>query len=299
MSRVAVVTVVRGRHEHLKRQQDSLGGVHRQPDALVVVAMGDPEIADVVSSGPLADRSHVIDLPSGPQLPLAAARNRGASCAFDDIRADLVVFLDVDCLAGPGLIDGYVDGWRRTSPGPRLLSGAVSYLDRPRAGGYNKTDLTATRPHPARPAPAPGELVRAEDMRLFWSLSFALDAETWSAVGGFDEGYVGYGGEDTDFGQRATSAGASLWWLGGAPAYHQWHPVSDPPVEHLVDIVRNANRFRERWGWFPMQGWLNAFATQGLARPDPDDGTWHVVHQLAASPGPSAVSHEEPPRARG
>jgi hypothetical protein len=54
-------------------------------------------------------------------------------------------------------------------------------------------------------------------------------------------------------------------------------PVSAPPVEHVTDIVRNANRFRERWGWFPMQGWLDAFADLGLARPVPDAGTWQVV----------------------
>ena len=185
--------------------------------------------------------------------------------------------------AGPGLLDGYLDAWSRTAPGPRLLSGTVSYLDPPGSDGYSPAELEAARPHPARPAPAPGQLVLAEDLRLFWSLSFAVDAPTWSAAGGFDEGYEGYGGEDTDFGQRAASADAALWWVGGAPAYHQWHPVSDPPVEHLADIVRNANRFRERWGWFPMHGWLDAFAARGLARPDPDDGTWRVV-----PPGPSA-----------
>jgi GT2 family glycosyltransferase len=158
-----------------------------------------------------------------------------------------------------------------------LLSGPVSYLDRPGPGGYRATDLAAAQPHPARPAPAAGDLLQAEDLRLFWSLSFALDASTWTLVGGFDESYDGYGGEDTDFGQRASVAGVPLWWVGGALAYHQWHPVSDPPVEHVEDIVRNANRFRQRWGWFPMEGWLNAFAARGLARPDPNDGTWHVV----------------------
>jgi GT2 family glycosyltransferase len=277
VTRVAVVTVVHGRHGHLAHQHESLHAGRRQPDSLVVVAMGDPQVADVVASGPLADRSHVIDLPTGRRLPLAAARNRGASHAFAELGADLVVLLDVDCLAGPGLVDGYLDGWRRTAAGPRLLSGTVSYLDPPGADGYHASDLQSARPHAARPAPPPGELLLADDLRLFWSLSFAADAATWSVVGGFDEGYEGYGGEDTDFGQRAVSAGAALWWLGDAPAYHQWHPVSAPPVEHVTDIVRNANRFRERWGWFPMQGWLDAFADLGLARPVPDAGTWQVV----------------------
>jgi len=279
---------VHDRDDHLARQHDSLQAGTRQPDAVVVVAMGDPQVAGVVAAGPLADRALVVDLPAGARLPLAAARNRGASCAFDELGADLVVFLDVDCLAGPGLLDGYLDAWRRSAPGRRLLGGTVSYLPAPGPDGYQAPDLQAARPHAARPAPAPGELVPADDLRLFWSLSFAADSGTWSAVGGFDEGYLGYGGEDTDFGQRAGSAGVSLWWVGGAPAYHQWHPVSDPPVEHLADIVRNANRFRERWGWFPMRGWLDAFEARGLARPDPDGAAWHVVDRLpvpVAGPG--------------
>ncbi|MGZ5403789.1 MAG: glycosyltransferase family 2 protein, partial [Nocardioides sp.] len=86
---------------------------------------------------------------------------------------------------------------------------------------------------------------------------------------------VGYGAEDTDFAQRARRAGATMWWVGGALAHHQWHPVSDPPVEHLDDVVRNANLFHRRWGWFPMTGWLEAFARRGLA--DYDGESWVVL----------------------
>ena len=277
MSGAVLVTTVHGRHEHLARQHASLAAGSIRPDHVVVVAMGDPLVADVVAAGPLAGRSRIVDVPCDTHLPLARARNQGASVAFGELGADLVVFLDVDCLAGTGLLEAYRDGWRRTGSRPRMLGGPVSYLDPPGPDGYRAADLAAAPPHAARPAPAPGDLVLAEDLRLFWSLSFALDASTWALVGGFDESYVGYGGEDTDFGQRAMAAGVPLWWVGGASAYHQWHPVSDPPVEHVRDIVRNANRFRDRWGWFPMEGWLSAFEARGLARPDPDDGTWVVA----------------------
>ena len=75
-------------------------------------------------------------------------------------------------------------------------------------------------------------------------------------------------------------AGVAGWWVGGATAYHQWHPVSDPPVEHLAAIVRNANRFHELWGWFPMEGWLAAFERAGLARRD--GRGWVAVEDAAA-----------------
>jgi hypothetical protein len=57
-------------------------------------------------------------------------------------------------------------------------------------------------------------------------------------------------------------------WVGGADAFHQYHPVSDPPIEHLDDIVRNAAIFHQRWGWWPMQGWLREFEARGLIRRD-------------------------------
>jgi N-acetylglucosaminyl-diphospho-decaprenol L-rhamnosyltransferase len=90
------------------------------------------------------------------------------------------------------------------------------------------------------------------------------------AIGGFDERYVGYGGEDTDYALRARRASVGLVWVGGAWAYHQHHPVSDPPREHLAEIVRNARLFRERWGRWPMEGWLRAFAAAGSVDWDPD-----------------------------
>jgi GT2 family glycosyltransferase len=91
-----------------------------------------------------------------------------------------------------------------------------------------------------------------------------MSARDWQQTGGFDEGYVGYGGEDTDFGMRLAEAGGSLVWVGDAVAYHQHHPVEDPPYRHLEDIVVNANRFWDRWGFSPMEGWLAVFEDAGL-----------------------------------
>lgn len=113
-------------------------------------------------------------------------------------------------------------------------------------------------------------MLEGERYELFWSLSFAATRETWDRLGGFDEGYEGYGGEDTDFAFRAREAGIALVWVGGAHAYHQHHPTSNPPVQHLDDILRNGRRFAERWGEWPMQGWLSAFADLGLVDQEGD-----------------------------
>ena len=96
-------------------------------------------------------------------------------------------------------------GWTRRRPAPRACSagdGALPAAPRPPAS-YRDADLAGrAEPHPARPRPAADDGPAADDLRLFWSLSFAVDAARLGRVGGFDEAYVGYGGEDTDFGQR-------------------------------------------------------------------------------------------------
>ena len=258
--RTGLITIVAGRHAHFRRQQAGIAAGTALPDVRVVVAMDAAEAQRFRAlSGGAAE---VVALPGrGRDLPLARARNAGAEHALTR-GAEQLVFLDVDCIPSPALLARYAE----VATDDALSCGTVGYLpsDPPR-------DLAmAAVPHPARPAPRDDEVIRGGDHRLFWSLSFAITAAAWQRVGGFSEDYTGYGGEDTDFGQRARAAGLDLNWVGGADAYHQHHPVSDPPVEHLDDILRNGAQFAARWGWWPMEGWLRAFAERGLIRPAGD-----------------------------
>lgn len=251
-------------------------------DSHVVVCMGDDRAADVTTTQaePPVAAVHV-EVPDS-RLPLARARNAGAEQAIES-GADLLVFLDVDCIPAPGLVARYVQCASEDRT-PRLLCGPVAYLPPPPPGGYDLDRLNELAdPHPARPRPAEDQILRDGDPRLFWSLSFAVRPDSWQRIGGFCEEYRGYGGEDTDFGQCAASAGVRLDWTGGADAYHQFHPVSDPPVEHVVDVVTNARIFFRRWGWWPMSGWLSEFQRLGLAHFDSADG-WRAV-----SPGDGSV----------
>ena len=260
MTSVAVITVAHGRHDHLRAQHASLARSTRLPDHRVLVAMDDPELREWSPQAPPAVQAVAIDRdPLG--LPLAAARNVGADAAIR-AGADVLVFLDVDCLVAPGLVEDYADA---VAGEPDLLwCGPVTYLPPPPPGGYPQDLATWDAPHAARPAPEPGERIRGGDPDLFWSLSFALHRDTWERIGGFHEEYVGYGGEDTDFAQCAARAGIELGWTGGARAFHQHHPVQRPPVDHLDDILRNGALFHRRWGRWPMIGWLEEFEEQGL-----------------------------------
>ncbi len=261
MTSVAVITIAHGRREHLSGQCRSLARSTRVPDDHVVVAMDDPELLRWQPAGSIIPR--VLPVGRSPLgLPLAAARNAGAQAAIRH-GADALVFLDVDCLASPGLVADYTEA---VAVDPDVLwSGPVTYLPPPPDGGYRFAELDRwDDPHPARPAPPPGTRMRGEDPDLFWSLSFAVSRDAWLRIGGFCEESVGYGAEDTDFAQCAVRAGVRIGWTGGARAHHQYHPTADPPVGHLDDILRNGALFRDRWGRWPMEGWLHDFEQNGL-----------------------------------
>ncbi|WP_182526489.1 glycosyltransferase family 2 protein [Nocardioides dongkuii] len=259
--RVAVVTIAHGRHAHLAAQHRSLAAGDRRPDDYVVVAMDDPGIRSCCVEDL---RSRVVRVPTDPRgLPLARARNRGVRAALD-AGADVVVCLDVDCLAGPGLVASYAE---RVDARPTTVwQGPVTYLQPHDGDGYPLDRLgELDDPHPARPAPVPGEVELDAAPELFWSLSFALSRTAWERSGGFCPEYVGYGAEDTDFGRTLVARGLTLAWDGAARAYHQHHAVSRPPVEHLDDILRNAATYHRRWGEWPMTGWLEEFERLGIA----------------------------------
>jgi GT2 family glycosyltransferase len=262
-----MITTVHGREDHLRRQIAGLQRSIRPADMHVVVALDDPTVRGVVdSTGWLAV---VVDCESadGP-LPVAQGRNVGAARALDG-GAELLVFLDVDCIPAAALIERYHQTAAHFAHAHALLCGPVTYLPPPGPRGYILNRLSSQiNPHPARPAPAATNVIASTDYSLFWSLSFAVRAATWKHIGGFCEHYRGYGGEDTDFAQCAAAAGVTMRWVGGADAFHQYHPVSDPPIEHLDDILRNAALFHRRWGWWPMQGWLQEFENRGLIRRD-------------------------------
>jgi N-acetylglucosaminyl-diphospho-decaprenol L-rhamnosyltransferase len=231
---------------------------------IVVVWVGD-------DSPPEIDANSLLSVPPGPHgLRLAAARNAGADRAIES-GADLIVFLDADCVPGPHLLDLYAAA--AVANPSAVLCGPVTYLE----PGVDVTDAdalaAATHPHAARPAPADGEVVQATDAQypLFWSLSFALTADAWARSPRFDESYEGYGGEDTDFAFALRNSNIPLAWVGGAHAYHQYHPTSKPPWQHLDDILRNGSLFAKRWHEWPMTGWLEAFEEGGAVRRDGTD----------------------------
>jgi GT2 family glycosyltransferase len=268
----AVITIGHGRVEHLRLQQQGLHASAVPAEHYVLVAMQDSRLATAMAHGsPAAETIEVACDPG--RLALAQARNRGAQHAIA-AGAQLLVFLDADCVPGVHLVDRYQRAATLVDD-DALLMGPVGYLPPPPPTGYELSELARlARAHPARPVPGTDQIVDGADPRLFWSLSFAVTADCWTRLGGFDEGYRGYGAEDTDLAQQAHALNIGAVWVGGAWAYHQHHRSSGPAVEHLDEILENAAHFHSRWRWWPMSGWLTEFRDRGLIRYDAGAERW-------------------------
>jgi len=171
------------------------------------------------------------------------------------------------------LLSAYADA-ARLFPNA-ILSGAVGYLPEG-TDAFSPARAEKAYFHEFRPR-LRARQTKPADPTLFWSLSFAMTALTWQRAGGFCEDYLGYGAEDTDFAQIASHSGIPFLWVGGAEAFHQYHPVQSPPLDHLEDILRNGRLFASRWGFWPMTGWLEAFKDRGLVTCDRTTGDWQKV----------------------
>lgn len=279
----SVLTLVRGRADALRNLMRGLADQTRCPRELVIAWMQPEPAPDLPDPG--CPIRHVI-VP-GERMPLAGARNRAAA----EAGADLLVFLDVDCIPSPNLVAAYAEA-AATARG--LFLGEVLYLP----PGPVPRDPAAldrlARAHPARPVP-PAEGLRPEpDAGQLWGLSFALPAAAWRGVGGMDEAYDGYGGEETDLAARLAATGLPTFWVGGARAYHQHHPVHVPPLQHFASILANAARFRARHGRWCMTYWLGQFREAGLIAWDEDAPALRTIRpptdsEIAAALRPDAL----------
>lgn len=251
---ISVLTIVKNRADHLAELVEGLRRSVVPPDELVIVDMGStPPIMAPDAAFPV----RLVTLGMAG-LPLAAARNAAAHIA----KGEHLLFLDVDCIPMRGLVGEMRDQLERVDG---LICAEAFYLGPTAArDGWDEEGLKlSARSHPVRAFPADG--IRVEgNAGLFWSLVFAIRGSRFADLQGFDEAFSGYGAEDTDFGFRARDAGVPLLFKGGAGAFHQHHDVFDPPLQHLEDIVRNAQRFYDRWELWPMEGWLDGFENMGL-----------------------------------
>jgi N-acetylglucosaminyl-diphospho-decaprenol L-rhamnosyltransferase len=260
-----VLVPVRDRVGHLANLVAGLNRTERAPEfELLVGWMGGEDPRPALERG-WGFATRAIEVP-GEELPLAVARNALAEAA----RGELLVFLDADCVPSRGLLRAYTEA---LAVHDALCVGETRYLPKGFVpdGAAEAALRRAARPHAARGGlfPGPGA-ARIDDRHdLFWSLNFGARRGTFrERIGGFDEGYRGYGIEDTDFARRAAAAEVPLAWIGGALAFHQYHAPTRLRPEGVPALVANARRYRERWGEWPAKGWLAELSAEGLVEWD-------------------------------
>jgi GT2 family glycosyltransferase len=173
----------------------------------------------------------------------AAARNLGAAATT----ADLLCFLDADTIPEPGYI-------RHVSRLPSILPDAIS------VGRRRHADLTGWPPDrlaswwSGRVAPPvlhePRWLTEAYDLssdllhadhrsyRHVISAVMCCSRELFDDIGGFDESFREYGGEDWEFAHRAMVNGAVLHHARQAVAWHDGPDWSDRAVADR-SVVKN------------------------------------------------------------
>ncbi|KEO75334.1 glycosyltransferase family 2 protein [Anditalea andensis] len=258
----SLIITVSGRIDHLRNQLIGIKSSILYPTEIIVVGINEPGL-DLSEFSEMAIT--VVHMEhNSTRLPIAKARNQGAA----EASCDKLFFLDVDCIPDQSYFEEMITYFKDD----RVLMGTPYYLPKIH-GGYNNL-LEIAIPHPHRPQYK--EAVQENDFNLFWSLCFAMSRESFMNVGGFDEKFLGYGGEDTDFGWKLKDAGMKLWLI-NAKVYHQQHPVYVPPLGHLEAIVSNATYFYAKRGSWIMENWLVAFKQMGLINWEPDGNIIEII----------------------
>ena len=218
-------------------------------------------VADDHSRTPLLRRTYSKRLRLVPVTSTLHPGNRSAArnAGWRASQAEAIVFLDGDMVPGPGFLDNIR---RALSEVPRALVKAARFnltLNEQRLGKRACLRAVQAEDRWAREAPgvlgyaAPvrswsdrgkrrAECVMSDEWQCAASNAIGVSHDLVSQVGGWDEGYSGWGEEDMDFAYRLHVAGARFLFPDPSRCYavHLDHPEQPYKRETLA---RNASRF--------------------------------------------------------
>ncbi len=149
----------------------------------------------------------------------AAVRNLAARHSTGEV----LVFLDADTIPEPGYLEEVV---RHVARCPDVLAtGRRRHISFDELGDHEQPDEATALPEPPwlkDAYAATADLLHADgrSFRFLIGAVLACRRELFHDLGGFDERFVGYGGEDWDFAYRAWNAGAVLVHERAAVAWH-------------------------------------------------------------------------------
>lgn len=206
----SVVIPTRHRPELLARCLECLaaGRQAMPPDDYEVIVTDDG--SDSATKTLITERFTAVRWTQGLRRGPAANRNHGAALA----RGEWLAFIDDDCVPDTGWLAGFAD--------------AISREDAVVLEGRTTSDLTAMGPFMTAPINETGGKL--------WSCNFALRAETFRRLGGFDEDFPAAHLEDVDFHRRVEREGLAVHFVSAAMVTH--------PPRRIGPVLRQVRDFR-------------------------------------------------------
>lgn len=208
---LSVITVTRDREALLLRKAESLERQTLPPERFEwrVLANGDATAAQTLRR--LSTRFDTVVLETDEDLPIGAARNRVARAA----RGDVLLMSDDDCVLSEGCLGAHLAGHH--GPGPTVVVGPLKLPEAMRRG---------RRKEPFEQAVGFGRLG-------LWAhatgANTSLPRSLFEDVGGYDESFIEYGGEDPDLALRLRGRGARFRIVREAWAYHLGRTLGQDP----------------------------------------------------------------------
>jgi GT2 family glycosyltransferase len=229
---------------------DSLGAQDRADLRAVVCIDGSSDgTADAIRERTDPFELLVVEHPDGRNRGRAAARN----LALPHLSAPWVLFLDSDMRLRPGAIEGHLAALERA---PVVSVGQVVYVNAS-SGLWARYQGTRGKNKRRR-----GDRLRPLD---FNSQNVAMAAADLRAVGGFDEAFREYGGEDTELGIRLAEAGRSLVFTADAVAETEDDVRVDDRLEQLDRFAKkNLPLIRQRHPNGPAPFWIDRLESRRL-----------------------------------
>jgi GT2 family glycosyltransferase len=232
---VAVVIPVYNRVELLRRTLAGLVGQTYPKDRLEVIVADDGSEEDVTRAVSAFAGQMRVTLVRQKRMGYGAgrARNLGA----DRTAANVLVFIDADCIPDPELVAAHVHWHRRAENvvviGSRHHMDSTDISEEELAAGTADLRSRSVGEESAGDALIPDDFRRLfyrrtanlrlgdEAFRSLVSSNFSIRRDRFLAVGGFAEDFNRWGGEDTELGWRLFNSGMFFIPENTAAIYHQ------------------------------------------------------------------------------
>jgi len=230
---------------------------HRRPEALrrlvrslaeqvrIDPALGEGLDVLVVLDGGCAESERLVTTLDTPmrvriiqqgQRWLAATRNHLAQ----DAHGDILLFLDDDMVPAPGLLAIHRGFHERRRPAMLIGRWAVPEY-------WTRAEPNASGDASAFAESIVGSSGRVERFDRFSFANTSVPRVEFLRIGGFDEAFVGYGEEDSEFGIRALRSGLEVMHDPSALAWHLQERTLVEDCHQRIEAGRNLVRMARKY----------------------------------------------------